>query len=336
VIGGVQTTNLSSAPSFHEPSCAIEAGGREKVFRIEASNVEREVCLSTLGSNGRHILSVREDCAGDEVACEADPVQRGSFTTLNMEAGQEYFVYVDESIVGSQPSITLSSRFGPCDPQNLPSQCTNDRHCHSHGGVNRACSPEGVCVQCLVDAQCTSGICEFNRCAECRDDAQCESEVCENFKCQECRNDAQCEGDLKCSSNLTCQEDSCLSAVSEYQLGSEVIGNTFGLAALYDGNCADFSGPEKVLRLAGSQERNGVYCFEAFAPSFDVALYLRQGICEEEAQQIACGVPQAGQTTRVQLNIQIGEDYYLFVDSRDLDDLGGEFYLRSLEGPCVF
>ena len=150
---GFGSTNGTTAGDGSERgSCG--GGGAEDVY-VASFDAAGTVCISTAGSAYDTLLYVRTECAdGDsEVACNDDAVGLQAQVEIDVEAATDYFIFIDGFAGGGDYTLIVAD--GAC-----PAECFDDAQCDD------AICNEGVCVECVEDAQCDveGEICLDNAC----------------------------------------------------------------------------------------------------------------------------------------------------------------------------
>jgi uncharacterized protein YkwD len=163
--------------------------------------------------------------------------------------------------------------------------------CDEQGGA--LCDGAGVCVECLVESDCSDGICQANQCvpAACGDGVQNgdESAIDCGGSCAPCANGVQCNGAADCVSGF-CNAGTCAPCGNDGQCGANGYCNA--------GSCA----PKKV---GGDVCGAANQCQSGFCPADD-------GVCCNSACNgtcRACVAGKTGGTTGTCDDVSAGQDF---------------------------
>jgi len=151
---GPQVGDSAEAPASAEASCGDGALGREVVYRLVAAEAGA-LCLDTAGSDVDTVLHVRRADCGDpqaEVACNDDAEEEredlSSQIDLQVEAGVEYFIFVDTFDEGEGGAFVVDIRPGPCDQGPPPGLCDGPDDCPGGVCLNGICTYDGGADAC--------------------------------------------------------------------------------------------------------------------------------------------------------------------------------------------
>ncbi len=109
-------------------------------------------------------------------------------------------------------------------------------------------------------------------------------------------------------------------------------GTTAGAESVHRGDCAG-GGQEQVYRLEPGG--TGTFCIDTEGSALDTVLYVRLAHCGDTGAELSCNDdasgPFSGTYSAIELEVQAGETYFVFVDSYNA---AGSYILGVREGPC--
>ena len=361
-------------------SCGGDAQSPEVVYAVSFDEAG-PVCFNMAGSAYDTVLYVRTGCddPDSEVACNDDNrnITGGtqSALTLDVEAGTDYYVFVD-GYGGfgavSRGAYTLSVTPGECEAPALG--CEVDDDC-----LGRDRCVEGECVQCVEDVDCPDGsVCgEDNRCVECVDDEACDGQVCDEAgSCVECLGDddcaegvcdaqsnacVECNADVDCGEGSVCDNNACVQCLEDADCEEGflcVAGSCFedrapdtceapGEAGLGEwrgftagesgeqGSCGGASGAEDVYSV---DFEPGTYCVNLAGSSYDSLVYVRTD-CGDPGSEVVCdddnGDVNPDDRLDPAVNVVVEEAGTFYIFVDGFRAGGGAYVLTISEGECV-
>ena len=170
----------------------------------------------------------------------------------------------------------------------------------------------------------------------------------------------RCMADMDCGEGLICAEAGiCVPPPPLYTCHNPfIIPSAFDGDVVFEGNTNDrvsregarcaqgAEGPDHVYLLKGEGKFQGggdeplQVCLQTLGSDFDTALHVRRERCN--GPEVSCvddvtvnfgGEQQLQVAAQMTLDVEAGEEYYIFVDSSE-SVLSGEYVLSVLVGPC--
>ncbi len=368
---GIYEGSTIAAPDVLDGAC--HGNGPEQVFTLSSDISELYCLHTAGSSYDTvlHVLQDCAD-PQSQVICNDDgsPLGTRSFIELEVEAGLLYFIYMDGYSGGGDYLLHLlpGACEGICDSnedcadgmlcqnfQCIVPECLENTDCPegllcAEGAcvvpgceVNEQCAEGHFCIEgfcqeiacesledCPEGFACNGGLCAIPECVEdlnCGEGMRCFEGFCQDLRCEV---NADCPGGLVCNGGLcieppvwSCERPHLIPGPGSYE------GEIVGQDSLHRG-CAG-NGPEDVYVIPPAGMA-GIFCLDTFGSGYDTVLYARAA-CEDPNSQLICDDDTGGRQSQIQLNVEMGRPYFVFVDAYNAGVSGG-YILNVNPGPC--
>jgi hypothetical protein len=278
------TTGDTTGHSNHgDGSCQL-GGAPDDVYEIDiAMDGVLDINLNTTAHLGLH---VRDICSFDfgEVACQDSGTAGPQELTMEVFAGDIYYVFVDGYSASDQGAYTLSV-------QTNPPKCGD-----GYVQGNESCDPpDGV---------------------YCGADCQPQAEICNDMVDNDGNGQVDCE-DTACASDPGCPNTTvCAMAPA---LVSPAMGDTTNGSAAFAGTCTGSGAHEQLFSYTPTQD--GVLTISLDSTA-DLGLYART-TCTDSTTEIGCADSSiGGQTETLAVPVTANTPITIFVDGYSATEMG--------------
>ncbi len=307
-IGNAVVTGSTTGGENHfEPTCSSNSYAADATYSWTAP--EHGIFLFDTNSSSYDtiLLALRNDCDGEEIACDDDSGD-GSRSQFQMEMQQGEVIIL---VIDGYSSHTGSYQL------NITQLCMPD--CE-----NKECGDDGCggsCGECQPNAECIDGLCD----------------VCVPFDCtaRECGADG-CGGSCgDCPEGEKCSDDgACFTYCPVDDLGSltgnaVVTGTTSGRDDDFSPSCQNSSNAGDITYTWQAPE-TGTFVIDTDNSSFDTVLTILSQSCLGE--ELACD-DDGGVSTRSRIEIELTEGDVIVIVIDGYSSNSGSFVL-NITPPC--